>query len=89
MYLPRKEDGGGLMELNQVHRATTVGLAEYMKSSTDYQIQFVHKHEHSKPEKTSLTHLAKNFKKQVRIEDVTHQTETATNTAPPIAKKTK
>ena len=60
-----KGGGGGLMELNQVHRATTGGLAEYVKSSTDYRIQFVHKHEHNKAEKVSLTHLAKNFQKQV------------------------
>ena len=60
-----------------------------MKSSTVYRVQFVHNHEDNKPEKVSLTHLAKNFQKQVRIEDATHQTETATNTAPTIAKKDK
>ena len=47
------------MELIQVLRAMTVGLADYMESSTDDRIQVVYKHEH-KPEKVSLTHLAKN-----------------------------
>ena len=63
MCLLRKGGGAGLnflMELNQVHRATTVGLAEYVKSSTDDRIQFVY----NKPEKISLTHLAKSFKKK-------------------------
>ena len=60
-----------LMELNQVHRMTTAGLAEYMKSATDYRIQFVGKHEDNKPEKESRTHRAKNFQRQVRMEDVT------------------
>ena len=71
MYLLR-QGGGDLMELNQVHRVMTVGLAEYVKSSTDNQIKFVHKHEH-KPEKVSLTHLVENFQKQVWMEDVTHE----------------
>ena len=48
MYLPRQEGGSGLMELNQVHRGMSVGLAEYVKWSTDYRIQFVNKHEHNK-----------------------------------------
>ena len=77
------------MELNQVHRATSVGLAEYVKCSTDYQIQFVNKHEHNKPEKVSLIHLARNFQKQVWIEDTAKENETATNTAPTNAKKKK
>ena len=51
MYLPRRERGGGLMELNQMHRAMSVGLAEYVKYSTDDGIKFVNKHEHNKPEK--------------------------------------
>ena len=75
------------MELNQVHRMISVGLAEYVKSSTDYRIQFVSKHEDSKPEKVSLTHRAKNFQGQIEMEDVTQDIETTTNTAPMIAKK--
>ena len=59
VYLPRGERGSGLMELNKVHRTTTVGLAEYVKISTDYPIQFVCNHEDSKLEKVSLTHLVK------------------------------
>ena len=51
-----------LMELNQVHRATTVGLAEYVKNSTDDQIQFVHKHEH-KSEKVSHSPCKKKIPK--------------------------
>ena len=77
------------MELNQVHRATSVGLAKYVKCSTDYWIQYVNKHEHNQPDKLSQTHLARNFQKQVRIEDTAQENETATNTAPTIAKNTK
>jgi len=39
MYLLRREGGSVLMKLNQVYRATSVGLAEYVKCSTDYRIQ--------------------------------------------------
>ncbi len=77
------------MELNQVHRTSCVGLTENVKSSTDYRMRFVHEQENNKPEKGSLIHLATNFQKQVQIEDVTHQSETATDTAPLIAKKDK
>ena len=65
------EGGGGLMELNQVHLMTSVGLAEHVTSATDYRIQFLSNHEDSKPEKVSLTHQAKHFQRQVRMEDVT------------------
>ena len=44
-------------------------------------------HEHNKPENVSLTRLTRNFQKQVRIEDATQENDTATNTAPTIAKK--
>uniref|UniRef100_A0A8C4Q5F8 L-aminoadipate-semialdehyde dehydrogenase-phosphopantetheinyl transferase n=1 Tax=Eptatretus burgeri TaxID=7764 RepID=A0A8C4Q5F8_EPTBU len=44
MYLPRRGEGSSLMELNRVHRMTTTGSAEYVKSS-DNRVQFVHKHE--------------------------------------------
>ena len=54
------------MELNQVHRTTRVGLAEYAKSSTDYRLRFVHEQENNKPEKGSLIHSATNFQKQVQ-----------------------
>ena len=54
MYLLRREGGSGLRELNQVDRMTTVGLAEYVKGSTDYGIQFVRKHEANKPEQVFL-----------------------------------
>ena len=89
MYLPIREGGSGLIGLNQVHRATSVGRAEYVKCSTDYRIQFVNKHEHNKPEKLFLIHLARNFQKQVRIEDAAQENETATNTGPMIAKRQK
>ena len=57
---------------------TTVGLAEYVKSSTDYRIKFVSKHEGSKPEKGSLTQGAKKFQRQLQMEDATHEIKTAT-----------
>ena len=59
------------MELKQVHREMSGEIAEYVKCSTDYQIQFVNKYEHNKPENVFRTHLARNFQKQVQIEDTT------------------
>ena len=75
--------------IRRTHTHAHVGLVEYVKCSTDYQIQFVNKHEHNKPEKVSQIHLVRNFQKQVQIEDSTQENETATNTVPLIARKTK
>ena len=49
----------------QSDECTELGRAEYVKCSTDYRIQLINKHEHNKPENVSLTHLARNFQKQV------------------------
>ena len=51
LNLPRREGGGGLIELNQMHKTTCVGIAEYMKSSTDYWKRFVREQENNKLEK--------------------------------------
>ena len=89
MYLPRWEEESGLMELNQLHRVMSVRRAEYVKCSTNPQIQYENNHEHNKHEKVSRIHFARNFKKQVWIEDTAQENETATNTAPTIAKMIK
>ena len=77
------------MELKQVHRTMCIGLAECVKSSTDYCMRFVHDQENNKPEKGSLINLATNFQKQVQMMDTTLEKERETNTVPMIAKKRK
>ena len=78
------------MELNQVHRTSCVGLAEYVKNSTDDRMRFVHEQENNRPEKGSLIHLATNFQKQsVQGMNTTQENEIETNTVPLIAKKKK
>ena len=64
------------MELNKVQRVTTVRLAEYVKSATDYRIQFVGKHDDNKLEMLSLIHLANIFQTGA------DETKMATNTTP-------
>ena len=65
-----------------------VGLAEYVKSSADFSMRFVHEQE-NKPETGSFIHLAKNFQKQVQMMATTQENKNKTNTAPMIAKKRK
>ena len=82
-----------------MHRTSCVGLAEYVKSSTDYWMRFVHEQENNKIEKGSLIHLATNFQKQVHVMDIHsldrlqkicfRKTKQKTNTAPMIPKKTR
>ena len=77
------------MELNQVHRTSCIGLAEFVKSSTDYWMRFVHEQQNDNPEKESLIHLATNFPKMVQMMDTSQENETEIYAAPMIAKKRK
>ena len=70
------------MEINHVHRTSCVRLAEKVKSSTDYQMRFIHEKENNKPEKGSLIHYEKLWTRHKK-------NKTETNTAPMIAKKKK
>ena len=72
LYLQKQGRGGDLMELNKVHRTTCVGLAEYVKSSADFSMRFVHEQE-NKPEKGSIIHFAKHFQKQVQMMATTQE----------------
>jgi len=78
LYLLKWEGGGGLMELNQVHKTTCEGMAEHVKNSTDYWMRFVHEQENNRPEKGSLIHFATSFQKQVQMMDTTQEKERET-----------
>ena len=64
LYIPRKEGGQGLQEINDVYRKTIINLDFYIKSTQEHHIHLVRKHhEEDLYENKSITKLADNFKK--------------------------
>ena len=61
IYLPRKEGGLGLIEINHSYRATTLSIGQYIKSSTDKTMGMVKEHHECLSQQTSTTKLAENF----------------------------
>ena len=68
------------MELNQVHRMTSVGVAEYVKSLRLQNPICMQQQSQQAREGIPKT-PSKKFQRQVQMEDVTRETETATNAA--------
>ncbi|XP_064090673.1 uncharacterized protein LOC135204382 [Macrobrachium nipponense] len=62
IYLPRREGGLGLTEINQAYRAAIVSIGQYLKSSEDKNIKKVAQHHNGVlSQLTSITKQAKNF----------------------------
>ena len=62
VYLPRREGGMGLIEINDAYRNTIFNLNYYLKTIQDGHLQKVRKqHEEDLPENKSITKLANIF----------------------------
>lgn len=48
LYIPRKEEGRGLIQLKLSYKTTTIGLLRYMETTKDWMIQLVKQHENRK-----------------------------------------
>ena len=48
VYLPRKEGGRGLIQLEMSYKTTTIGLDTYIQNNYDWMIQLVNQHERNK-----------------------------------------
>ena len=63
IYLPRREGGMGLIEINDVYRNTIMNLDYYLKTTKDDHLQKVRNyHQEVLPENKSITKLASIFK---------------------------
>merc|ERR1711923_697885 len=68
VYLPRREGGVGLIEINDALRSTIINLAQYVETTKDALLELVKKH-HKKhlSENKSITKLATIFRKENNI----------------------
>ena len=65
VYLPRREGGMGLIEVNDAYRNTIINLDHYLNTVPDRHLQTVRKqHQEDLHENKSITKLAKIFKSQ-------------------------
>ena len=86
IYLPRRMGGLGLTEVNQSHRSTIVSLGQYLISSSDPLLrQILPHHTDTLTERTSLTKLARNFARDI----IVNEQETNQMPATKIARKTR
>ena len=87
MYLPRSKGGLGLTAINTLHRAETVRLGQYLKSTKDAKLNMVKDHNNLRlSQATSITKLAKLFAEEHLIH-LTDAKETEENPATKIARK--
>jgi hypothetical protein len=66
LYVPRKEGGRGLMQVEGVHTAETVNLVEYVENKEDPLIQIVRTHQNNT--NSALLQIANKFKKSFQSE---------------------
>ena len=64
IYLPRREGGLGLIEINDVFRKTITNLDFYLRTTTEEHLSKVkEQHQESLPENKSIIKLAQVFKR--------------------------
>ena len=68
VYLPRREGGVGLVEINDALRSTIINLAQYVETTKDALLELVKKHHKNHlSEHKSITKLATIFRKENNI----------------------
>ena len=81
IYIPRREGGLGLIEINQAYRSTIISLGTYIKCSQDDYLKFVaQQHREILPQQTSIIKLAENFN-NTNIEENQNEQTPATKKA--------
>ena len=74
LYIPRKDGGRGLMEVETVFKIATIGLDHYLKNKDGQFPKQVLEHDMSKA-KTSVTENAIKFKGEVAISEFENKEE--------------
>jgi len=64
LYIPRKEGGRGLLQLEMNYKLSTVGLDKYLSESADKYIKAVYHHESAK-KKYSIVKEARKYMKGI------------------------
>jgi hypothetical protein len=66
LYVPRKEGGRGLLQVEGAHIAQTLNLVEYVENKEDPLIQIVRTHQHNTT--SALLQIVNKFQKSFQIE---------------------
>ena len=80
LYVPQKEGGRGLIQLELTYKTTTIGLKKYLETNDDWMIQLVRKHEQAK-RAHSVTKEANKFNTELNIDCTTNEQLIATKQA--------
>ena len=89
MYVPRKEERRGMINLEMCFKATTIGLNTYLLSSDDRMLKLVLQHG-KKKKLHSVTKESQKFKFQLNMtQEENQQTTEATKTGKEIERKAK
>ena len=68
IYLPRKEGGRGLIQLEIFYKTTTIGLDTYILNNYDWMIQVVNQHERNK-KVHSVRKEAQRYRRELDLEE--------------------
>ena len=66
LYLPRREGGRGLIQLELTYKTTTIGLHQYLEHSKDWMLKLVKEHENTK-KLHSVTCESRQFARELEI----------------------
>ena len=66
LYIPRKEGGRGLLQLEMTYKLSTVGLDKYLSEKDDSYIKIVYQHENAK-KTSSIVKEAKKYSKGITV----------------------
>ena len=88
LYIPRKEGGRGLIQLELTYKTTTIKLEKYLDSSKDWMLQLVKQHENSK-KAHSVIKKSEKYKRDLGVEINTDEKLSCTKQAKILKKAAK
>ena len=71
LYLPRKEGGRGLINLELTYKTTTIGMEHYLKTTNDRYLKLVYQHEKSK-KLHSVAKESQRYQQNMDLDDTDH-----------------
>jgi len=83
LYLPRKNGGRGMIQLEMANKTITIAMSIYLSSTTDWMLKLVHKHQKTK----KLHSIIKEARKYES--DLDLRTENSPNSELPATKQAK
>ena len=88
LYIPRKEEGRGMIQLELSLKTTTIGLQKYLETSKDWMLQLVNIHEQGK-KMHSIKKESNKFASELNIEATINEELPCTLQAKNLKKKAK